>query len=158
LQEQVDREAIAITVKASKLTGKVLWAVCRSVGRQIANHHKAAQTPQGKQSAKKLMNHKEATSNIPLDGDTRLFDRVARKWNVDYAFRKLDKGKYLLLFKSKQIDDIQGAFKEYTKLYVKRTQQKQTPMTEQVKQAEKQAAKERPQHKEQTRKREVGRE
>jgi hypothetical protein len=156
LQEQVDREAIAVTVKASKLTGRVLWAVCRSVGRQIAKAHNAAQTPKGRQSAKKLMNHNVPTSNIPLDGDTKLFDRVARKWNVDYAFRKIDKGKYLLLFKAGQVDDIQGAFAEYSKAYMKRAKDSRAPIAEQVKQAAELVKRQTP--KEHTRKREVTRE
>ena len=155
MQEQIDRESIAITVKASKLTGKVLLVVFRSVGRGIAKQYRAAQTPQGRQSIKKLRNHNADTSNIPLEGDTRLFDRVARKFKVDYSFHKLDKGKYLLLFKAGQADDIQKAFAEYNKRYMKRMQDKRPPVMEQFKKAAERAAVQKTQHKEQTRGREV---
>ena len=30
--------------------------------------------------------HLTATNSIELSGDAKSFDRVARKWNVDYAF------------------------------------------------------------------------
>ena len=32
------------------------------------------------------MAHGTATNSIELSGDAKSFDRVARKWNVDYAF------------------------------------------------------------------------
>jgi len=151
--EQVNREAIAITVKASKMTGRVLWAVCRSVGRQIIKQHRAAQTPKGKQSVKKLMNHNEATSTIPLDGDMKLFDRVARKHRVDYSFHKLGKDKYLLLFKAKQTDSITAAFADYSKRMVKRAQEKRPPIMERLKRAIEHAAKQRTQQKQHKRER-----
>ncbi len=72
-------------------------------------------TPHGKQSVKKLMGHGVATNALPLDKHTRQFDRVARKFNVDYAFYKTAPGKYLLFFKAGQADAITQRFPEYTK-------------------------------------------
>ena len=43
------------------------------------------------------------------------FDRVARRWGVDYAIKRVEKGKYLLLFKAKQADAITGCFSEYSR-------------------------------------------
>ena len=73
-------------MKASKLTARSLAYVVQGIGRKIAKHHRARQTPHGKQSVKKLMAHGTAVNSIELTGDTRLFGRVARKWIVDYAF------------------------------------------------------------------------
>ena len=72
-------------MKASKLTARGLAYVVRAVGRKIAKAHRAKQTPHGKQTVKKLMAHGTSTSSLELSGDTKLFDRVARKWNVDYT-------------------------------------------------------------------------
>ena len=72
------------------------------MGRKIAKAHRAKQTPHGKQTVKKLMAHGASTNSLELSGDTKLFDRVARKWNVDYAFYQTEPGKYLLFFKSGQ--------------------------------------------------------
>ena len=66
-------------MKASKLTARGLAYVVRGVGRKIAKHHRAKQTPHGKQSVKKLMAHGASESSSELSGDTKLFDRVARK-------------------------------------------------------------------------------
>ena len=158
MQEQTEREAIAITVKASKLTAQVLAKVLMALVRKIQKEHRKAQTPQGKQSVKKLMNHNVATSAIEIDGDKGLFDKAARKWNVDYAFHKTGPKKYLLLFKAGQTDAITACFTEYSRLVVKRARDERLPMREQLEQGARQAERERPQHKERTREREAARE
>jgi len=148
MQEQIERESIAITVKAAKLTGRVLARVLTAILRKIQKERHAAQTPHGKQSVKKLMNHNCATNTIPLEGDTKLFDRVARKWEVDYSFHKTGKDKYLLLFKSGQVDAITAAFSEYTAKYMKRQRDKRPPLMERVKKAVERVAEQRKQHRE----------
>jgi len=158
MQEQVDREALAITVKATKLTAWGLAKILRGAGRYIVRQHRAAQTPQGKQSVDKLMNHRVPTSTIPIDGDRGLFDRVARKWRVDYAFQKTGPGKYLLLFKSGQADAITACFAEYSKRVMQRARDKRPPIREQLDRAARQAERERPQARERTREWEAARE
>ena len=158
MQEQIDREAIAITVKASKLTVRTLAAALSKVVHVIVKAHKAAQTPQGKQSVKKLMNHNVSINTIPIEGDAGLFDRVARKWNVDYAFHKTGPNKYLLLFKSGQADAITAAFSEYSSIVMKRGKNKRPPVMERFKQAAEHAKRERQHHKEHKREREASRE
>lgn len=56
------------------------------VGRKIRKAYRGRQVPHGKQSVRKLMAHGTATNSIELSGDAKSFDRVARKWNVDYTF------------------------------------------------------------------------
>ena len=56
------------------------------VGRKIRKAYRGRQVPHGKQSVRKLMAHGTATNSIELSGDAKSFDRVARKWNVDYAY------------------------------------------------------------------------
>ena len=135
MQEDIERRTVAVSVTAAKLTGRVLAKALMAAARQIQKKHRAAQTPHGRQSAKKLMNHGVATSTIPLDGDTRLFDRVARKWNVDYSFHKTGPKKYLLLFKARQADAITACFSEYTKRVMAKTKDRRLPIREQLKQA-----------------------
>ena len=155
MQEQIDKEAIAITLKASKLTALVLGKVFMAVVQKIQKKHQKSQTPQGRQSVKKLMNHNAPTNTIPIEGDSGLFERVARKWHVDYAFHQTDKDKYLLLFKSGQADAITAAFSEYSALVLERTKDKRPPIREQLERAEKHAEKEMPSQKERKREKEV---
>lgn len=131
-------------MKASKLTARSLAYVVRGVGRKIAKHHRAKQTPHGKQSVKKLMAHGASASSIELSGDTKLFDRVARKWNVDYAFYKTGPDKYLLFFKSGQADAITACFSEYSRKVLNKSKSRRIPIREQLKQAADQLAKEKP--------------
>ena len=154
----MNRETIAITLKASKLTAKGLAKALLALGKLIMKQHRMAQTPHGKQSVKKLMNHNAPTNTIEIAGDKGLFDRVARKWRVDYAFYKTGPDKFLLLFKSGQADAITAAFSEYSKLVMKRARDKRPPIMERFKRAAERAERERPKHKERKLEREAVRE
>ena len=116
----------------------------RAIGRKIDKHHRAKQTPHGKQSVKKLMAHGAATNSIELSGDTKAFDRVARKWNVDYAFYKTGPDKYLLFFKAGQADAITACFSEYSRKVLNKSKSRRVPIREQLRQAADQLAKEKP--------------
>jgi len=133
MQEDVERRTVALSVNASKLTGRVLAKAITALLRKIQKEHHKAQTPQGKQSVKKLMNHGVNTNSLPLDGETRLFDQVARKYNVDYAFYKTGPNKHLLFFKSGQADAITACFSEYTKLMMNRAKSKRPSIVQTIK-------------------------
>ena len=129
-------------MKASKLTARGLAYVVRAVGRKIAKAHRAKQTPHGKQTVKKLMAHGTSTSSLELSGDTKLFDRVARKWNVDYAFYKTGPDKYLLFFKAGQADAITACFERYSRRLLEQSKSSRIPIREQLKKAAEQLVKE----------------
>jgi len=133
MQEDVERRTVALSVNASKLTGRVLAKAITALLRKVQKEHHKAQTPQGKQSVKKLMNHGASTNSLPLDGETRLFDQVARKYNVDYAFYKTGPNKHLLFFKSGQADAITACFSEYTKLMMNRAKSKRPSIVQTIK-------------------------
>ena len=164
MQEQIERESVAVAMKASKLTAQAVAKVLKAVCGKIAKMHREAQTPHGCQSVKKLMNHNCATNTIPIEGDKGLFEKVARKWNVDYAFHetgvneKTGDKQYLLLFKSGQADAITACFSEYSAQVLKRAKDRRPPVMDEMKKAAERAERERPKHKERKREREVVRE
>ena len=119
-----------------------------AVARKIRKHHRAKQTPHGRQSVKKLMGHGTATNSIELSGDTKSFDRVARKWNVDYAFYKTGSDNYLLFFKAGQADAMTACFSEYSRKVLNKSKSSRIPIREQLKQAADQLAKEKPRKRE----------
>ncbi len=80
------------------------------------------------------MAHGAATSSIEVDAP-RQFDRVARRWNVDYAFYKTGPNKYLLFFKSGQADAITACFSEYSRRVLNKSNTRRRPVMEQLKQA-----------------------
>ena len=131
-------------MKASKLTARGLAYVLRPIGRKIAKAYRARQTPHGKQSVKKLMAHGAATNSVEIEAP-KLFDRAARKWGIDYAFYKTGPDKYLLFFKSSQADAMTACFSEYSRKVLDKAKSRQPTIPEQMKQAEQQLAKEKPQ-------------
>ena len=133
MQEDIERRTVALSVNTGKLTGRLLAKVLAAAVRKIQKSYREGQTPQGRQSVKKLMNHRVSTNALPLDGETRLFDRVARKYNVDYAFYKTGPNKHLLFFKSGQADAITACFSEYTKLMMNRGKSKRPSILAQIK-------------------------
>lgn len=155
MQEDIERRAMALSVKTTKLTGRVLAKAFAAVLRKIQKEYRKAQIPQGKQSVKKLMNHRVSTNSLDLSGDTKLFDRVARKYNVDYAFHKTGPDKYLLFFKAGQADAITAAFSDYTKLVMGRGKNRRPSILQQLKMFREKA---RTQPHEQQRKREAAHE
>lgn len=115
MEEDVTRRTVAISVQATRLTGRVLCKAFQKFLAQAEKQRRAALSPHGRQSVKQLMGHTGQSNSIQLKGDARLFDRIARKFNVDYAFHKVGPKDYLLFFKAGQADAITAAFSEYTK-------------------------------------------
>ena len=132
-------------MKASKLSARGLAYIVRAADRKISKAHRSHQRPHGRQTVRQLMAHGEATSSIPVDAP-KLFDRVARKWNVDYAFYKTGPDKYLLFFKSGQADAITACFSEYSRRVMKRSKSRRVPIREQLKRAAAELARQ-PSHK-----------
>lgn len=155
MQEYVENQTIAISLKASKLTAKILAKAFMAVLRKIQKDHTAkAKQPQGRQSVKRLTGRYDAKA-IPINGATRLFDQVIKEKNlkVDYSFMKTGPEKYLLLFKAEQVDTIMAAFAEYTNRVMARARDKRPPIREQLNNFGEQARSTPP--REQERKREV---
>ena len=93
------------------------------------------------------MGHGAATNSIEVESP-KDFDRVARRWNVDYAFYKVAPDRHLLFFKAGQADAITACFAEYSKRLLKRSKSRRVPIREQLKRAADQLAKEKPRKKE----------
>ena len=134
VDEDVSRRTLAVSIKASKLTARGLAYVLGGLGRKIKKAHRARQTPHGKQTVRQLMGQGAATNSIEVEAPA-LFDRVARKWNVDYAFYQTGPDKYLLFFKAGQADAMTACFSEYSKRLLKRTKSDKLPIREQLKRA-----------------------
>ena len=99
MEEEVTQRTIALSIRTAKLTGNVLRAALR------------------KQTVKELIGQNAGVSNIEInDGNIKSFERVAKKYGIDYALKK-DKSenppKYLVFFKGRDTDVLNQAFKEY---------------------------------------------
>lgn len=117
MQEEVDSKTIALVINSAKLTGRLFIAAIRKFLEH--NKNKTAVIPHGKQTVKQLIGQNQGVTSIESnDPDIKAFDRVARKYGVDYAVKKVrdddGKSKYIIFFKGRDNDAVTSAFKEYT--------------------------------------------
>ena len=88
-------------------------------------------TPKGKQTVKQLIGQNQGVSNIEInDPSIRNFERIARKYGVDYAVKKdrsASPPKYLIFFKARDADALTAAFTEYTGKKVKKAEKTERP-------------------------------
>lgn len=117
MQEQVNDKTVALTVKGTKLTGRLLAKAMAAALRQMQKAHNSPKV--GRQSIKRLNRTLGGdTSNIEVAGRIQSFERYARKHQISYHVEK-DLGtnppKWTVYFKAKQADAIMGAFSEYSK-------------------------------------------
>ena len=114
MQEEVTQKTIALVIKTAKLDANVLKAAMR----MYLNHRRQkSQNTHGKTSVKKLVGEGVGVSSIEVtDSNIKAFERVARKYNVDFAVEKdktTEPPKYLVFFKGRDADAVAQAFKEF---------------------------------------------
>ena len=129
MQEEVENRTLTLAVNGTKFTGRMLKA---AIGKYMAHRREVKQqknrdgpvVPHGKQSVKQLVGQGQGVDSIELtDPSTREFDRIARKYGVDYAIkrdRSSDPPRFLIFFKGRDNDAITAAFQEYAGKKVKK--------------------------------------
>ena len=129
IQEHIDDKTIALTVKATKITGRLLAQAMRAFLKKM----KEPKKPKfGKQSLKSLQKHGASLSDIEITGDNiGSFNKIARKHNVDFALKKDSSEtppKWMVFFKAKDADAITASFNEYGKIQLKQKNRKPSLM------------------------------
>ena len=114
MQEEVTQKTIALVIRTSKLTTGTLKAAMK----MYLDHRKQnTQKTHGKTSVKRLVGDGVGASSIEVtDSNIKSFERVARKYNVDFAVKKdktVSPPKYMVFFKGKDADVVAQAFKEF---------------------------------------------
>ena len=121
MQEETTQKTIALAIKTSKLTASVLQKAMK----MYLEHQKHKEPSHGKIPVKKLVSQGEGAKSIEVtDSNIKSFERVARKYNVDFAVKKdktTEPPKYLVFFKGKDADVIAQAFKEFVKVQARET-------------------------------------
>ena len=115
MHEEVNQRVVSLSIRTGKLTAGVLAKAMRMF--LDAQKQKSGRYSHGKQSLKQLMNQNAGAVNIEVDNSNiRSFDRVARKYHIDYAVKKdrtQNPPKYFVFFKSRDQDAMTMAFKEF---------------------------------------------
>ena len=122
MQEEATQKTIAFAVKTTKLTAGVLKKLIKMY--LDSQKQKANQPKHGKISIKELVGQNAGVSNIEVtDGNIKSFERVAKKYNVDFAIKKdktTEPPRYLVFFKGRDADVLTQAFKEFVKVNEKK--------------------------------------
>lgn len=126
MQEDVDQKTIALSIKAGKLTAEVLQAAIRKF--LAARQKGKSKLHHGEQSLRQLKKDGSALSNIEItDANIGLFKPCAKKYKIDFNLRK-DRStrppRYIVIFKTKEADNLEQAFKEFT---AKKLKQQERP-------------------------------
>ena len=132
MQEEVNEKTISLCIKGGKITAQILKAALIKLlaemdkKKQRGKGEKSQCKKTGRQSIKSLQQSGAQLTNIVVtDNNIKSFDRVARKYGIDYSLKKAEKeGKteYLVFFKAKDVDVMTAAFKEYTGVSLKKEQ------------------------------------
>ena len=133
MQDEVNTKVVALAIRAGSQTTRVTASVLRAamqkfledqnLRKQQTAAQKAAQkaaksVPRGRQTVGQLMEQNQGLTNIEItDRNIKSFERVANKYNIDYALKKdksMDPPRYLVFFKARDVDVMTAAFKEYS--------------------------------------------
>ena len=125
MQDEVNEKTMALCIKGGKISAQILKAALTKLLAEIEKKKQQSKKmggqnrcKRGKQSIKSLQKSGAQITNIVVtDNNIKSFDRVARKYGIDYSLKKAEKeGKteYLVFFKAKDVDVMTAAFKEYT--------------------------------------------
>ena len=134
MQDEVNEKTVSLCIRGGMITAQLLKAAMRKALAQM-EQEKAKQKQQskvqkqqddkakdksyrGKQTMEKLMRQNVQLSNIEItDGNIKSFERVAKKYSIDFSLKKDTTAKpprYFVFFKARDADVMTAAFKEYT--------------------------------------------
>lgn len=120
MQEEVENRAINLAISTTKLSARTIIAGIR----KYMQHREKVKAQKvrdpavhGKQSVKKLLGQNQGAANAEIDKDSiKDFERLARKYGVDFAVRKdksVDPPRYIVFVRAKDADALDAICKEH---------------------------------------------
>jgi hypothetical protein len=130
MQEEVEQRSVTLIISATKLTLRVLREAIRKYLDAQKQKNRAGfeqeVIPRGKQTVKELIGQGKGVTNIEVtDDNIKPFERIAKKYGLDFAIKKDSSQKppkYLVFFKAPDTDAMTAAFKEFTDKAIKRSE------------------------------------
>lgn len=117
MQEDIENKTVMLMVNGSKFSARKLAQAASKMLSYMKNHSHKDVTKHGKQSVKQLLQKDQGATSIELnDPNMKEFERIARKYGVDYAIRQVkgDDPKFLVFFKARDNDAITAMLSEMT--------------------------------------------
>lgn len=143
MQEEIEQKSATLMINGTKFSLRTL----KSAALKLLAHRQNPSAPgvkhRGKQTVRQLVGQNQGVSNIELSGqDLKEFQRITRRYGVDYAIRKVDgdKPRFLVFFKARDSDALTAALKELASTKA-RTQSERPSVLQRLEKAKEQAAK-----------------
>lgn len=127
MQDEINEKVVALVVNNAKMGASELRRLLEKYLEEQKNGKAVGDgLIHGKQTISKLMEQNTGLTNIEItDGNIKDFEKTARKYNIDFALKKdatVSPPKYMVFFKARDVDVMTEAFKDYTKVNLKKTQ------------------------------------
>ncbi len=123
MQEESTQRTVALIIRVVRLSGQILKRAMLAYLNDLANQE--IPEKHGKMSVRDLVGKDQGADTIDINnGNIRDFDRVAAKYNIDYAVKKVKtktEQKYLVFFKGRDKDVIAQAFRDFCDINEKKS-------------------------------------
>ena len=120
LNHEVASKTVALTFRAARLTKETLEKVLKKYLESREHKKGQAEPKHGKMKLDELVGQGQGATAIEVtDNNIKSFERIAKKYNVDFAVKKdktVQPPKYMVFFKAKDTDVLSQAFKEFVKV------------------------------------------
>ena len=143
MQEEIEQKSATLMINGTKFSLRTL----NSAALRLLAHRQNPSAPgvkhRGRQTVRQLVGQNQGVSNIELSGqDLKEFQRITRRYGVDYAIRKVDgdKPRVLVFFKARDSDALTAALKELASTKA-RTQSERPSVLQRLEKAKEQARK-----------------
>ena len=116
MQDEVRDKSVALAIKVGKTGGKLTADLLKYAIRKYMAQSQNPKVHHGKQSVKQLVGQGTGVKSIEItEKNIKSFERVAKKYGIDFALKKNpEKGEYYVFFRARDDDAMQAAFAEYT--------------------------------------------
>ena len=120
MQEEVENRTVNLAISTTKLTGRMIVSGIRK-GLNHLERRKAQKSRDpaihGKQTVKQLLGQNQGATNVEIDKTgIKDFERLAKKYGVDFAVRKdksVDPPRYIVFVRAKDADALDAICKEH---------------------------------------------
>lgn len=123
MQEDIENKTVTLVINGTKFSLRKLAQAAGKLLSYMKNHKHKDVTKHGKQSVKQLLQKDQGATSMELnDPNMKEFERIARKYGVDYAVQQVkgDNPKFLVFFKARDNDAITAVLTELTNRQMKR--------------------------------------
>ena len=120
MQEEVEQRIVVLIEGCAKLSEqelrKAITKLLQENGANIKRTQENQKNPHGQMTVKQLAAQNKGMQSIEVtDKNIGSFNHIARKYGIDFApFKVKGENRYLVFFKSGDMDAMTAAFKEYT--------------------------------------------